>query len=292
MKLQFSGHESFICKHFWLKKGYDFISNGGNFSDDSAVVDLGVGKNMVASISFWLKAFGIIDLSNNPTELGQYLFHSETGKDAFIESIGTVWLLQYSLVKTNKASLYSLFYNEFRRERHEFTKDQLSRFILKKGEENNKLNPATINNDIAVFLRSYLVANNQNVKTDVEDEFSNLLTDLEFLTRYHVENSDGRHTEWYRLQNNIRPELPYQIVLYTILDNSSYSKSIPFRELLIGHNSPGAAFALNEDGLYQKIEEIKRNIKGITYTETAGVRELQIKGNLNKEEVLNGYYNY
>ena len=59
MKFQFSGHESFICKHFWLKKGYDFISHKGNFNDESAVVELGVGKNMVASISYWLKAFGV-----------------------------------------------------------------------------------------------------------------------------------------------------------------------------------------------------------------------------------------
>ena len=46
MKLQFSGHESFICKHFWLKKGYDFIIHKGNFNDESAVIDLGVGKNI------------------------------------------------------------------------------------------------------------------------------------------------------------------------------------------------------------------------------------------------------
>jgi len=44
---RFSGHETFVVRSFWPKKGYDFIASGGKFSDDDAVVKLGVGKNMV-----------------------------------------------------------------------------------------------------------------------------------------------------------------------------------------------------------------------------------------------------
>ncbi|MCF8342507.1 MAG: DUF4007 family protein, partial [Chitinophagaceae bacterium] len=38
MKYLFSGHESFICKHFWLKKGYDFIIENGDFKYETAVM--------------------------------------------------------------------------------------------------------------------------------------------------------------------------------------------------------------------------------------------------------------
>ena len=55
----FSGHESFPCKTLWLKKGYDFVVAGNDFNSPKAVIGLGVGKNMVASIRFWLKAFGV-----------------------------------------------------------------------------------------------------------------------------------------------------------------------------------------------------------------------------------------
>jgi hypothetical protein len=51
-KLSFSGHETFHCKTHWLKKGYDFVKNGGNFNNPDAVVNLGVGKNMVTSIYY------------------------------------------------------------------------------------------------------------------------------------------------------------------------------------------------------------------------------------------------
>lgn len=45
MKYAFSGHESFQCKGLWLKKGYDYVKAGLSFTDDYAVVELGVGKN-------------------------------------------------------------------------------------------------------------------------------------------------------------------------------------------------------------------------------------------------------
>jgi len=290
MKLQFSGHESFICKHFWLKKGYDFINHKGNFNEESAVIDLGVGKNMVASISYWLKAFGITDQSNSITEFGHYIFNDRTGKDPYIESMGTLWLLQYNLVKAAKASIYSIFFNEFKRGKTEFTKDQLAKFIIKQAEKDGKVNPNTINNDIAVFVRNYLVADYKSTKTDIEEEFSNLLIDLALMQSYQALNAESKLIEWYKVENNIRPDLPAAVVLYTILDNPSFGKSISFRDLLTKPNSPGAVFALNEEGLYQKIEEITKTNKNITYKETAGVKEFQIKGTLIKEEILNGYY--
>ena len=110
------------------------------------------------------------------------------------------------------------------------------------------------------------------------------------MQNYQVENAEDKKVEWYRIDNVIRPDLPAAIVLYAILDNSAYGKSISFRDLMTGYNSPGAVFALNEEGLYQKIEQITSDYKNIIYKETAGVKELQIKSNITKEEILNGYY--
>jgi hypothetical protein len=39
----FSGHETFQCRHLWLKKGYDYVKSGKSFSAEDAVVELGVG---------------------------------------------------------------------------------------------------------------------------------------------------------------------------------------------------------------------------------------------------------
>src|SRR5690606_11188979 len=123
-KLSFSGHETFACKIYWLKKGYDFVRAGKKSTSDDAVVDLGVGKNMVASIRFWLKAFRIIDDIDETTEFADFIF-SENGVDPYLEDQLTLWLLHYQLIKNERASIYSLVFNQFRRERIEFTKEHL-----------------------------------------------------------------------------------------------------------------------------------------------------------------------
>lgn len=291
MKFQFSGHDSFICKHFWLKKGYDFISHKGSFNEESAVIELGVGKNMVTSISYWLKAFGILDVQNKITELGDFLFHNKKGIDPYIENLATVWLLHYSLIKTNKASIYNLFINEFRKSRTEFTRTQLLNFIQRRFEDENQknFNENTISTDIAVFLRSYLKPT-KDTRIDIEEDFSGLLIDLDLMKSYNSQDAEGKSVDWYRVESKLQIDLPFQIVLFSILDNESYGKSISFKELLVGHNSPGSLFALTEEGLYNKIESIQKYFKGIIYTESAGVRELQFKTKPQKLEVLYDCY--
>ena len=86
----FSGHESFPCKTLWLKKGYDFVAQGKDFNSPEAVIDLGVGKNMVASIRYWIKVFGVCR-NDQRTWLGDYLFNDQDGKDRYIEDLATLW---------------------------------------------------------------------------------------------------------------------------------------------------------------------------------------------------------
>jgi hypothetical protein len=292
MKLQFSGHDSFICKHFWLKKGYDFINEGKSFNSELAVVDLGVGKNMVTAISYWLKAYGITDSSNEITDLGHYLFNNKNGRDPYLEDLGSIWLLHYSLIKSNKASIYHLFFNEFRKDKFSFTREQLSSFLLRKLEANEQknVNANTINSDISVFIRNYLRHKYRNSKTDIEDEFSNLFIDLQLMNSYQSENAQKKMVEWYQIENDVRLDLPAEIVLFSILDNEKNGNSISFKELQTGDNSPGNIFALNADGLLNKIERIVEISSDSTYSQSAGVRELQFKSKPDKWKILNEYY--
>jgi len=292
MKLQFSGHESFICKHFWLKKGYDYVVDNNDFNSESAVIGLGVGKNMVTSINYWLKSFGLLDTENKTTELAKNLFDPKTGYDPYIENLATVWLLHYSLVKTNKASIYSLFFNEFRKGRTDFTKEQFLSYVRRilEGEGQKNINSNTINADISVFIRNYLKPSSKETKIDIEEDFSSLMIDLDLMKSYKADNAEGKIVEWYKVENSDQVDLPPAVVLFSILDNQSYGKSISFKELMVGPNSPGNIFALNEEGLYQKLDAIVKKTKGLTYTETAGIRELQIKSSIIKWDILNDYY--
>lgn len=289
-KLTFSGHESFICKQFWLKKVYDFTAMKKKFSDENSVVELGVGKNMVASLRYWGRAFSLMDDNDTETPLAKFLF-GDRGRDPYLEDIGTIWLLHYHLIKANKASIYSFVFNEFRKERIDFTKDQLHGFLKRRCEEISPsvYNVNTINTDINVFLRNYVRPHGDD-KIEVEDDFSGIMIDLELIKSYKQKSDQGILTR-YKIEGQERLDLPAEILLYSILDNYEGQKTIGFRELLYGLNSPGSIFALNADGLYNVITRLVDQYKEIVYTETAGNQILQFKGNLTKQNILNGYYN-
>ena len=58
MQYRFSGHESFPCRYAWLPKAFAAIAEDPlAFADEEkAMIRLGVGKNMVRSIRFWMQA--------------------------------------------------------------------------------------------------------------------------------------------------------------------------------------------------------------------------------------------
>ena len=292
---RFSGHETFTCKQFWLKKGFDFLQgNERRFNDESAVVELGVGKNMVSSIAYWLKSFGIVDDAFQPTEIGNYIF-GEQGRDPYIEDIATVWLLHYFLVKTEYASVYSLFFNEFKRERIDFNRDHLHSFLKRKCFEvsDSLYNENTITSDVSTFLRNFIISSDlrKAKKIELDDEFSGLLYELNLISLYKLEIVGGKQIEMYKAENKNREELPYELVLFAILDRFPNEPSISFRELEVNANSVGMVFALTKEGLYAKLEEIVKHYdKQVVLSDTAGIQVLQFKQPINKWEVLDRYY--
>ena len=291
-KLSFSGHESFICKQFWLKKGVDFVSNPElSFGADDAVVELGVGKNMVRSIRFWLKAFDLITDEDEVAPMGSYLF-SDSGKDPYLESIGSIWLLHYQLVKTQRASIYSVVFNDFRRLRPEFQFQQLQTFIERTCEEEGvSYSSNTVKRDITVFLNNY-VAPSLKKKSDLEDDFSGLLYELRILEKKSkADIVRDTIVEYHAISPDYRDTLPWEVVLFAILENSSFSRSITFQDLYNAPDSPGSVFALSQEGLYHKIQQIIEHHPACSYSETAGNRVLQISSTLtNKFSVLDAYY--
>jgi hypothetical protein len=131
-KYVFSGHESFPCKTLWLKKGYDFITAKRDFNSPEAVVELGVGKNMVAAIRYWYKAFGFNSDDERVKWIPDFLFNDQDGKDRYMEDLGTLWLLHFLLIYSNIASLYNLFFVDFQKERRRFDKNQIVTFVKRK----------------------------------------------------------------------------------------------------------------------------------------------------------------
>lgn len=97
-KATFGRHETFSLRYGWLTKGFQaFKDNNGIFNSDEATVQLGVGKNMVNSIRYWLRAAQMLEMSHDgpqATEIGKAIF-SEQGWDPYLEDEATLWLIHW-----------------------------------------------------------------------------------------------------------------------------------------------------------------------------------------------------
>lgn len=283
-KFTFSGHDSFQCRQLWLKKGFDFVQEGQSFNDEDAVVKLGVGKNMVSAIRYWLKAFNVIDNKDNPTEFGIKLFDNEQGYDPYLEDEASLWLLHYQLVNTGLATTYNIIFNEFRKERLFFNKETYVNYLKRRRETEPSLafNENTVADDFGVFVKMY---QGSEWSKDIEDSFSGILSEIGLLKTI----GKGKE-EHYQIENSERDKLPEAVLLFTIIDNPNYGTSISLNSLEYDSNSPGSIFALNRSGLVNKISGIVKEFKDITFTDHAGIKELQFKNKPNAFKILDFYY--
>lgn len=297
-RMRFSGHESFTCRLSWLRKGLDFVVDGGDFNDALAVVKLGVGKNMVASIRFWLRAFGLTDEKDDSlTAFGQYLAELDGGKDPYFEKEGTIWLLLYKLISTGYASIYSHFANEFAPGRLRFTEEDLFNALRRKVDfEGLFVVDASLERDISVFLRTMIRPSSRGKvkgKIDIEEVFSGVLVDLELL-RTTIVDVHGEQVAVTLIPRESRPSLPWQVVLHVIMDQMPFgATSISFKDMLNAPNSPGLVFLLSRDGLFEKIEEITKALPDkVVFSQTAGNEVLQLDGDLTGDVYtpLDAYY--
>ena len=275
----FSGHESFACKSHWLKRGYDFVRGENNFNDDDAVVRLGVGKNMVASIKFWLKAIGLLK-DAGLVALANHLFDDDNGKDPYLEDIGTLWLLHFLLIQTDYATIYKTTFVDYHRQRNIIEKSKLQNYIkhicFDETGYKNLYNDNTVKRDIGVMLHNYCAKNGSNV--NIEDSNSlfaplNLICETEKNT--------------YRFNYDTRSDVPSLIFLYALLIKFEGRNSISFEDI----TELALIFCLTNNDLLDIINYLCDLYPSeIVFSDVAGIKELQFRATLNSIDVLDRYY--
>lgn len=277
-KYTFSGHESFPCKALWLKKGYDFILDNNDWNELYSVVKLGVGKNMVASIRYWMRAFGMLN-NDGLTDIAHLIFSPKDGTDLFIEDLGTLWLLHYQLVCTDEATIYSLFFKRFQRERLTFDRTHVIAFVKRIMTENGKIkqfNENTVKKDVGVLLQNYSLSH----KPASMEDYSMLLTDLDLIRL----SSDEKQ---YSFNIDGKRQLPVEILLYAIVKEKGDTDNVDYETLqLIGN-----VFCLNDMELINMLMALQVKFPNIfRYTDTAGLRQVHFLKSLKPNDVLKYYY--
>lgn len=278
----FSGHESFPCKTLWLKKGYDFVVQGRDFNRPEAVIYLGVGKNMVASIRYWLRVFGLSE-GDQPTWLGNYLFDDANGKDKYIEDLATLWLLHFHLVFNQFATLYHTVFCGYQKGHTQFDRDQIATYVKLEMIEADKLsayNENTVRKDIAVLVQNYALPR----KAQSNEDFSSMLIDLDLIRQ----TAEGKG---YYFNIDGKRKVEKEIFLYALLmlkereDDNTLSYDIIQDEI-------GLAFCMQDIETIEMLKLLSKDYSQyVSYNDNAGIRIVQFTNDIDKEQVLNDYYN-
>ncbi|MBQ3655546.1 MAG: DUF4007 family protein [Bacteroidales bacterium] len=284
--IHFSGHESFPCRTLWLKKGYDFIKNNGNFNADDAVVTLGVGKNMVSAIRYWYKVFGF-----NSEKFGwiaDYLFDNNNGKDKYLEDLATLWLLHFLIVYYNDATLYNVFFAMFQRERKVFDREHILNFVKRKLVEAQKetaFNENTVRRDIATLLLNYCLPK----KPQSNDEYSTLLLDLDLIRQTDkTDKHDEQNNFDYYFNIEGKRKVTDEIFLFAVIVANEDNSQVIDYEIL---QEIGLIFCMTDLETIDMLKKLSEKYpEYLSYADHAGIRNLSILKELKPIEILNNYY--
>lgn len=250
---------------------------GNSFADLDAVAKLGVGKNMVASIRFWLRAFGLTK-SEELQPIASYIFDSANGVDPYMEDLNTLWVAHFLLVSSKVASLYYLLFVDFQREKKEFRRDELQTFIKRKcstPEQKNVYNENTIRKDIGVLLKNYVAPS--DLKT-IED-FSALLIGLGSIF------SKGHNI--YSFKTHEKKDVAPEVILFALIRVKGEDSTVSFDELL----KLSLIFGLPMTTFIEIIRDLETIFPDtIVFTDNSGIKNVHFIRGINEFDALNHYY--
>lgn len=292
MKLGFSGHETFPFRYTWLKKGMDAASKDPYiFNKDEAIVELGVGKNMVKSIRYWATAAGILedhsarDGGVAVTSFGQKLLPNK-GWDPYLEDPCSLWLIHWKLANNaNKAAAWYYIFNEFTDV--EFTKEQMSNELMAFSLKNHvNKTKSIIDRDVDCFLRTYTTSKSAKAGL-MEDTLDCPLTELALIQELSQKGI-------YVLSREERRDIPDALFTYALMEfwaNQNDRKDLPLSDIAYAHGSPGMIFKMDEDSIAYRLESLEKfTKKALRFDETAGLRRIFKLKTFDHEACLKNYY--
>jgi hypothetical protein len=262
----------------WLKKTFEHADNDGlvpksTFTDDSAISEFGVGKNMVASIRHWSLACDVIrddaQGAYSLSPLAKRIF-ADTGWDPYSENPTTAWLAHWWLAgKGHRATTWYWLFNHVTSP--SFTREDLEAphaEFAKSLDPKRKLSPSTLSRDIETCLRSYAPRIGGGSPEDFAEP---MLGELGLIN----EERKGQ----FAFRRGPKATLHDAMFAYALLDYwDSYSPdltTLAFETIAYGEGSPGRVFKLDEDSVAERLHALDELTRGgMTWVSTSGLRQV------------------
>jgi len=281
MSYKFSGHETFPLRYAWLPKAFSILNTCPKaFADDEqAMVSLGIGKNMVRALRFWVQATGIA-VSVAPgnysvTDFGRAIL-ARDGFDPFLEDIRTLWLIHWQLATCNQEPLFAWDYMLNHWHQPEISRTKALETLRREAERLGKsLSSVTLGQHFDIFMHTYVPTRRK--KSDVlEDDLDSPLVELELILKIGERgaNGSGNKELIYAFRREEKPEITPRLFIYCLgdfwLKHYPHEMTLPFHHISVAHGSPGQIFKITELDILERLRTIEEDSNGMfTFKESA-----------------------
>jgi len=222
IRIRLQGHEKFALREGWVNKALLILPEIPDAFTRKDATDLfGIGSNMVKSLRYWMRAFGLTitsgtELSDMGTLIAEY--------DPYLENAFTLWLMHSYIAKNEEdATAWFMYFN--RCDADDLEKNEIQSILyreIKKHAIGVKFSEKSLSNDVDVLLNMY---SKDNEKTDPEDKNVSPFSQLKL-----IKKNDGRYTK----NHPSKKLLPEEIVLYELAGKMIGQEGISIEDILFG----------------------------------------------------------
>lgn len=280
IKFRLQGHEKFALREGWLSKGLTIIKEDPMVFRSKIAPDIfGIGNNMVKSLRYWMKAFGLIREENECgailTPLGQTIYDN----DIYVEDIFTVWVLHSYIAKNiEEATVWYMYFN--RCDVRDLNKEQIELIIgreISKHVNGQTFSEQSLKNDVDVLLNMY--SRNREL-SDPEDKNISPFSQLDI-----IKNIDGLYTKNHPDRRKINTwNILYELAI--IMDGMD---SVSIEKVTNGEKSISSIYHLTNVVVNQLLDKL--DARGyIRVDRTAGLDMIYRMKDFTPESVMRDYY--
>jgi len=266
--MSYARHQTFHLRAGWLAKVIESLGHSENlrlFNKPDAAAELGIGKNMVQALRFWVKAAGLVEVNRNG-ELALSTFGKLASTyDPFFELDLTWWLIHTHLVsKKSEATAWYFLFNKYpgtETDRESFV-DALARYQA-------VANPSAISRssfykDFDCIMGTYVLTN--RASETPEDNIICPLTRLGLLDQLR----NGR-------VRKVAPSHSIPLSIAFAVLHPAEGLRLTLSEIEEAEGNLSKTFNLSVDTVYRYLDLLK-NRGLVSFSRTAGIDTVVLEG--------------
>jgi hypothetical protein len=225
VKIRLQGHEKFPLREGWINKALiEVPNNAGVFLKKDATDTFGIGSNMVKSLRYWMKAFGLMEENGasgaHLTDIGEIIAEY----DPYLEDLFTLWIMHSYIAKNREeATTWYMYFN--RCDAEDLEKSEIEAILLreiKKYAAGQSFSEKSLSNDVDVLLNMY---SKNREQSDPEDKNVSPFSQLSL-----IKCIDGRYVKCHPNKKTFSE----MVVLYELMQLLEDKDSISIEDAVLG----------------------------------------------------------